>query len=88
MLSTFIRQTRPERVIPVPQLQPLLARNIKRGPFFDKMAGCSRCCLFEEDHWKQINLEYCMRHNLPTRLPRRCPVCDDVPDMIVFSDDE
>jgi hypothetical protein len=83
---------RAKRVFPVPQLQPLDARKIKRGPFLDKKS-CMHCAtiatIAANDRWKQVHMAYCIKNNLPSLLSfAPCPICDDVPDMIDFSDDE
>jgi hypothetical protein len=76
---------RAKRVFPVPQLQPLDARKIKRGPFLDKK-NCMHCKTIADERWKQVHAVYCMKNNLP-QLPGfvACHACGDVPDMIDFT---
>ena len=70
---------RHKRVIPVPQLQPLDARDII------KHQVVARASDYPCNRWKEVYWVYCQGNNL-LHPPR--PPLPEVPDMIVFSDDD
>ena len=71
---------RHKRVIPVPQLQPLDARDIVKHRVM--AAAVARACVYPCERWKEVYAVYPQFSDMPrTPLP-------EVPDMIVFSDSD